>query len=239
MNDAIPSFSSLEFKRPDRDNLKANYAIIDAFLDQGDHAEALKHFDEVRRAYESWASLVHLQFSRDTTNENYKKARDYADALTPVATGYEVETKRRLLKNRDALTKLVGEYVARLWDADITTFDARIEKDLEEEARLSAEYTALLASARIEWDGQHLNLSGLVPYLQSNDRDTRHRAEQARWAFLNRTAQNWTVFSTIWCICVRKWPARWALSTTRHWVIAGCAVRITAQRKSRHFVRKS
>ncbi|WP_367160210.1 M3 family oligoendopeptidase [Kozakia baliensis] len=186
MNDAIPSFSSLEFKRPDRDNLKANYAIIDAFLDQGDHAEALKHFDEVRRAYESWASLVHLQFSRDTTNENYKKARDYADALTPVATGYEVETKRRLLKNRDALTKLVGEYVARLWDADITTFDARIEKDLEEEARLSAEYTALLASARIEWDGQHLNLSGLVPYLQSNDRDTRHRAEQARWAFFEQ-----------------------------------------------------
>jgi len=179
------AFSELAFPRPDRESLADIYGAIAAQLDAGERRDALAAFDAARRHYESWASLVHLQFSRDTTNEAAKAERDYCDTLGPVATGHEVEIKRRLLDDpdREGLVALLGTHVVALWEADITTFDPRIAADLEEEARLSAEYTALLASAKIEIDGEVVNLSGLAPYAQNADRDVRHRAEQARWGF--------------------------------------------------------
>ncbi|AQS88792.1 oligoendopeptidase F [Neoasaia chiangmaiensis NBRC 101099] len=183
MTNAIPSFNDLSFDRPSRESLAADYAAVATYLDADDWDGALAAFDDARRRFESWASLVHLQFSRHTTDERAKTDRDYADALAPVATGHEVTIKRRLLENRARLESSVGSYVAALWEADITTFDPRIAADLEKEAKLSGDYTALLASAKIEFDGKTLNLAGLVPYQQSLDRETRHLAEQARWAF--------------------------------------------------------
>lgn len=179
----MPAFSSLQFDRPTAETLAAEYDAVGRLLDTDDLAGAVAAFDLTRRRFDSWASLVHLQFSRDTADEAAKAERDYADALAPAAAAHEVALKRRLLDKRPALEAVVGPYVARLWEADITTFDPRIAKDLEEEARLGADYTALLASAQIAFDGETLNLSGLVPYLQSSDRETRHAAERARWAF--------------------------------------------------------
>jgi M3 family oligoendopeptidase len=77
----------------------------------------------------------------------------------------------------------VGAHALRLWEADAATFDPVIKSDLEEESRLSAAYTALLASAKISFAGGTVNLAGLDAYAQDPDRDTRHRAETARWAF--------------------------------------------------------
>lgn len=178
-------FSDVAFARPSEDSLRETYRDIADKLDRGARGEALSAFDIARRHYESWASLVHLQFSRDTTDSAAQAERDYADALGPIVTGHEVAIKRRLLADPDraGLIGALGDHVVRLWEADITTFDPRIAADIEEESHLSAEYTALLASAKIEIDGQTVNLAGLAPFAQSLDRDTRHRAEQARWAF--------------------------------------------------------
>ena len=185
MTKTIPPFSELSFPWPDEQSLKARYDAIASLLDAGDRVEALHAFDAARREYESWASHVHLQFSRNTQDEAAKADRDYADRLSPVATDHEVTVKKRILADpdREGLEAIVTPHVVRLWEADTTTFDPRISTDLEEEARLAGEYTALLAGAKIPFDGKMLNLSGLVPYLQGMDRDVRHAAEAARWAF--------------------------------------------------------
>ncbi|QQX91279.1 M3 family oligoendopeptidase [Gluconobacter sphaericus] len=185
MTKTIPPFSELSFPRPDEQSLKARYDAIASLLDAGDRVEALHAFDAVRREYEAWASHVHLQFSRNTQDEAAQADRDYADRLSPVATDHEVTVKKRILADpdREGLEAIVTPHVVRLWEADTTTFDPRISTDLEEEARLAGEYTALLAGAKIPFDGKMLNLSGLVPYLQGMDRDVRHAAEAARWAF--------------------------------------------------------
>ncbi|QDH16298.1 M3 family oligoendopeptidase [Swingsia samuiensis] len=191
MTNAIPSFSDLSFSRPDEKCLQTRYALIEDLLDQGQREEGLKAFDQVRREYESWSSYVHLQFSRNTQDEQAKADQEYADKLTPIALDYEIKTKKRLLSDADrsGLERILTPHVVKLWEADVTTFDARIAQDIEEESRLTAEYTALLASAQIEFDGKTLNLSGLVPYLQSLDRDVRHAAARARWAFFEENGE--------------------------------------------------
>ncbi|RUT24502.1 peptidase M3 [Asaia sp. W19] len=180
---AFPLFESLDFPTPSRETLGQAYDAVGAALDEGDLPCALNLFDAQRRAYESWSALVELRFAQDTRNAAFVAARDYADTLTPFATGLETDIKKRVLSLREQAAQHLDAHVLALWEADITTFDERIEPMLAEEARLSAEYTTLLAAAEIPFRGERHNLSGLEPFQQDADRTTRHEAEAARWAF--------------------------------------------------------
>lgn len=183
-------FSAIHEPRPTRAGLEDAYAAINGLLDAGDRATALADWDRQRRHYDTLSSLVHLRFAQDTTDATAKADRDYADALSPEAAELEVALKRRLLAEADrpGIAAVVGEHALRLWETDVTTFDPAIKSDLEEESKLTARYTELLASAKLEFDGKTLNLAGLGPHLEDPDRDTRYRAEQARWSFFEANA---------------------------------------------------
>lgn len=182
---AVPNFAELAFPRPTRESLAAERAAVEALLDAGDLPAALAEWDRQRRDYDSWSALVGLRFSQDTTDAAAKAEREYRDALAPVATDHETALKRRLLAwpDRAALDAAAGGFAVRLWEMDVTTFEPAIAADLEEESRLGARYTALLAAARIEIGGEVVNLAGLAPYAEDSDRALRHEAEAKRWAF--------------------------------------------------------
>ncbi|HEY1414059.1 MAG TPA: M3 family oligoendopeptidase, partial [Rhodopila sp.] len=186
----VPSFSDIAESRPTQDELADAYRAIGAALDRGDRAAAVTDWDRLRRRYETWSALVHLRFAQDTTDPTAKADRDYADTLAPEAAEFEIAIKRRLLADEDraAVASLVGEHALRLWDTDVATFDPIIKPDLEEEARLSARYTELLASATLEIGGQTVNLAGLDPYAEDPDRSIRYEAERVRWRFFQQTA---------------------------------------------------
>jgi M3 family oligoendopeptidase len=185
-----PKFDNIAEPRPTRDGLAEAYAAIGSALDRGDRAAALAEWDGLRRRYDTWSALVHLRFAQDTTNAGAKADRDYADALSPEAADLETALKRRLLADGDrtGVAALVGEHALRLWDTDVTTFDPVIKPDLEEESRLCARYTELLASAKLEIAGQTVNLAGLGPYAEDPERSIRHEAEQVRWRFFEANA---------------------------------------------------
>ncbi|WP_149536044.1 M3 family oligoendopeptidase [Siccirubricoccus phaeus] len=182
---AFPRFADLAFPTPTEAGLAAAARAILAHIAAGEVEAALAEWDRQRRDYESWASLVHLHFSQDTASAEAKAAREYADALAPIATEHEVAVKRALLAlpDRVALERLAGRHAVLLWETDITTFDPAIKAELEEEAKLGARYTELLASAKLEIGGQVVNLSGLAPFAEDPDRELRYRAEALRWGF--------------------------------------------------------
>ena len=177
-------FTDIFEPRPTRDGLTSAYRAIAETLDR-DRAGAVADWDRLRRRYDTWSALVHLRFAQDTTDEAAKADRDYADALSPEAADLETALKRRLLADPDrpGVAAVVGEHALRLWETDVTTFDPIIKPDLEEEARVSARYTELLASAKLEIAGNTVNLAGLGPYAEDPDRSVRHEAEQVRWRF--------------------------------------------------------
>ncbi len=177
-------FDDIEAVTPTRDSLAAAYASLNGLLDRDAVREALAEWEGLRRATGTWSALVHLRFSQDTANEEYKAAREYADALGPVIADHETSFKNRLLALDPALIEAqYGKHAVDIWRNDVTTFAPVIADDLEEESKLEARYTALLASATFEFDGETVNLAGLTPYTESLDRDTRHRAAAARWGF--------------------------------------------------------
>lgn len=181
-------FADIAAERPTRESLSAEHADIEALLDAGNRPAALAEWDVARRRFETWSALVHLRFAQNTADPAAISDRDYADALAPEATALEIAIKRRLLADPDraGLESAAGAHAVRLWDCDIATFDPAIKADLEDESRLSARYTSLLASASIEIGGMSVNLSGLAPFAEDPDRAVRHEAEQRRWAFFER-----------------------------------------------------
>jgi M3 family oligoendopeptidase len=178
-------FTDISAARPTPESLATSYAAINARLDAGEIAPAIAEWETLRREVESWTALTDLRFEQDTTDDVAKAEKDYRDELAPTITGHEIAMKRRLLAHPEsaAVAAITGAHALRLWEMDVTTFDPAIEADLVEESKLQSRYTALLASARMEIDGEVVNLSGLAPYTQNLDREVRHRAEQARWAF--------------------------------------------------------
>ncbi|MBR0658394.1 M3 family oligoendopeptidase [Neoroseomonas oryzicola] len=180
-------FDDIIAPRPDKEALAAQYAVVDARLDAGDRAGALAEWDQARRGYETWSALVHLRFAQDTTDKDAVAAREYADALAPEAATHETALKRRLLGEADraGLEALAGKHAVALWETDVTAFDPKIAAETEEESRLTARYTALMAGARVSVKGKEVNLSGLAPFAEDEDRATRHEAEQARWGFFS------------------------------------------------------
>lgn len=178
-------FADIAAPRPDRESLAAAHAAVAARLDAGDRAGALAAWDAARRDWETWSALVHLRFAQDTTDPAAVAEREYADALAPEAATHETALKRRLLAEPDraGLAALAGGHALALWQTDITAFDPAIAADTEEESRLAARYTKLLAGARVTVRGREVNLAGLAPFAEDPDRTLRHEAEAARWAF--------------------------------------------------------
>ena len=93
--------------------------------------------------------------------------------------------KRRLLAlpDRTGLARAAGAHAVRMWETDVTAFDPAIKPDLEEESRLTARYTEILASAALSIGGKTVNLAGLAPFAEDPDRPVRHEAETLRWSF--------------------------------------------------------
>jgi M3 family oligoendopeptidase len=189
-------FSDITAPTPTTETLAAAYAAINAQLDENP-ATAIAAWETLRRSLETWSSLVHLRFEQDTKNADYKAAKDYADELNPVATSHEIALKRRLLAhpNRAEIAAITGAHALRLWEMDVTTFEPIIQADLEQESKLNSKYTELLASAKIDIDGETVNLSGLAPYAQNLDRETRYAAATGLWAFFSA---NGAAFDTIY-----------------------------------------
>jgi M3 family oligoendopeptidase len=178
-------FVDIDVPAPSRESLAAHHATLMRRLDAGDRTGTLRDWDRSRRAFETWSALVHLRFARDTTDAEARAAREFADALAPEAADLDIAMMRRLLADpdRDGLAREAGAHAVRLWETDVTAFDPAIKPDLEEESRLSARYTELLAGARLEVRGQTVNLAGLAPFAEHSDRAVRHEAETVRWSF--------------------------------------------------------
>ncbi|MSP02436.1 MAG: M3 family oligoendopeptidase [Acetobacteraceae bacterium] len=180
-------FDSISAPTPDKDGLNAAYALLNRQLDRGDLGGALAAWDGERRSFETWSALVHLRFAQNTADAEAKSAREYADALAPEVADLETMFKRRLLADtdREGLMRAAGAHAVRLWETDVTAFDPAIKPDLEEESRLSARYSELLASASLSIGGQTVNLAGLAPFAEDPDRAIRHEAERVRWEFFS------------------------------------------------------
>ncbi|MEO1691767.1 MAG: M3 family oligoendopeptidase, partial [Cyanobacteria bacterium J06631_6] len=192
MSQTQTNFADIQVEKPTIEQVTAEYETINTALDKAqtkaEKEQALQQWEDLRRRLDTWSAMTSLNFSQDTTNKTYQEAQAYSDRLQPKLTALEVAMKQRLLDSQDRpeLESILGQQAFSLWSADVTTFEPAIEADLVQESELVNQYVQLLASAKIEFRGETLNLSGIRQYTQDSDRQTRYEAEKARWSFFSQ-----------------------------------------------------
>lgn len=189
------AFADIQSPTPDLDELASRIGAIRTALEAATDTETcMRHiaeWDAVRREFSTWSSLVELRFDQDTRDAEAKAAREHHDEVMPRWTELEVSMKRTLLDHaqRAGIEGELGPQAFALWESDVLAFAPEIQDDLVTESKLDAEYTELLASAELRFQGEEYSLATIVKFRQHADRDVRHGAEQVNWGWAAENAE--------------------------------------------------
>ncbi len=182
-------FSDYKYERPDLNSIGIEF---EGLLEEFENAKDLetqngiiKKINKLRLHVDSMASLVHIRYSIDTTDEFYMEEMNFIDENTPVYEGLIAKYYRALINSefKDELKEIWGEQIFRLAEMQIQTFSEEIMEDLVSENKLVTEYNKLVASAKLDFQGEIRNLSQMTPFMQSKDRLIRKQAYDKVYSF--------------------------------------------------------
>jgi len=130
-------------------------------------------------------TIAHIRHDIDTTDEFYNGEKEYYDEMQPRLANLTVEYQRGMYQSpyRSYLEEKIGKVAFKNIELQLKAFDEKLIPLMQEENALTTKYDNLIASAKIEWEGETLNLSLLKPYLTSSDRNVRKRAYEKYSAF--------------------------------------------------------
>lgn len=186
----VLKFSEYRYERPDRaaaaDAFKEKIAAMRAAASLEEQLEAISAVNKLRNEIETMFQLVTIRHSINTEDAFYKAEQDYADETSPILQEYVTDYYRALTESpfRSGIEEKYGTQLLRTAELALKTFKPEIIEDLQLENKLRTEYSQLIASARIPFDGEERTLSQLTPYTQSTDRATRKSASEAAFGFL-------------------------------------------------------
>ena len=194
-------FNEYEYEHLDLEKIKAEFSrLIESFKKAKNMKGQVAAFDEIiklRNHIETMQTLVSVRHSIDTNDEFYDKENEYMDEISPILFGFTNDFYKALVnsKFKDELIQKYGKFLFDLAENTLKTFSPEIIPDAQEENRLSSKYSKLIASAKIDFDGKELNLSQMVPYTQSKDRNVRIEAAKKVAQFF---AENQDEFDNIY-----------------------------------------
>ncbi|MFB5678673.1 M3 family oligoendopeptidase [Paenibacillus terreus] len=183
-------FSEMKYERPDMSEFEQRFKnLLGQFRSaiQPEQGKAvIQELNKLRSHVDTNCQLVEIRHSIDTTDEFYKKEKEYVDEIKPLIQEYITDYYRALADSplRGDLEKEWGSQLFRLAEVSLKAFDPSIIEDMQQENKLGTEYMALIASAKIPFEGEERTLPQLTPFLQSTDRDVRRRAAEAQSGFM-------------------------------------------------------
>ena len=175
-------FNEYKYEHLDLEKIKKEFSGLIKSFEKAENVEGqVNAFDEIiklRNHIETMQTLVSVRHSIDTNDEFYDKENEYMDEISPILFGFTNDFYKALVnsKFKDELIQKYGKFLFDLAENTLKTFSPEIIPDAQEENRLSSKYSKLIASAKIDFDGKELNLSQMVPYTQSKDRNVRIEA---------------------------------------------------------------
>jgi len=184
-------YSQMHYIRPDIEKVgKEMRELINKFINAASFIEAdqlMDSINKIRNEFDSMKIIAFINYSNDTNNKNFIAEQDYFDNNSPLFNDYIFNYYKALTESsfKKDLTEKYGNHLFEIADISLKSFCHEIIEDMQKENHLCSEYVKLKASAKINFDGKELNLQELEPYMESVDRDIRHKAFIAYWKFFD------------------------------------------------------
>lgn len=177
-------FSEMSYKRVEFEPFKAEFdkvlASFEAAKDKEAALSALKSFYSLCDCFYSMANLCYIRYTMDTADEYYSAEHGYYDENGPRFSQLFDRMSAALLSSplKGEIEGAFGSLLFKNLELEHRAMDEKIVGDMAEENRLDSEYTKLIASGLVEFDGKTMNLSQLGYYMDSPDRGVRKAAYQ-------------------------------------------------------------
>lgn len=182
-------FEDFSYTRPNVDEVEKKFmAALERFEaagSVGEQEKAIQEINDIRNHLSTDFNLVYIRHSIDTNDEFYKEEQDFLDEIEPLTKSWDTKFYQALVKStfRTELEAKWGTQLFALAECELKTFDDSIIEDLQLENKLSTKYSKLVASAKIDFNAQELTLAQLDPFTESEDREVRKKASEAKFGF--------------------------------------------------------
>jgi M3 family oligoendopeptidase len=183
-------FENYTYKRPNLEEVTEKFNLALENLKNAPSAaeqnKVMMEINQIRNDLGTMFNLCYIRHSIDTNDEFYKNEQDYMDEIQPEVEGLVTQYYRVLVdsKFRPELEDKWGKQLFALAEGQLKTFIPEIVPLLQKENRLSTEYTKLMASAKIVFEGEERTLAQLEPFTESTDRVIRKSANEAKFGFM-------------------------------------------------------
>ncbi|OCN03231.1 M3 family oligoendopeptidase [Clostridium sp. W14A] len=175
-------FSDMKYERPELDAIKRQYIeITRQFPDCSTASEQydliLQH-EKLMSNFQSMGTIAYIRNSINTVDPFYEKEIAFFDSNNPVFEE-SVQNFYKVIvasKFRPELEQKTGKLFFKNLEISMRSFSPAVIDLKKKENALVTEYEKLLASAKIEFSGETLNLSEIQKYQISSDRPTRKAA---------------------------------------------------------------
>ena len=182
-------FSEFKYERPNYEKYKEVFIeLIKNIHDSSTYKEQKKYIENInklRNNIETMQTICSIRNSINTEDEFYDIEKNYWDEYLPFYEELNSLFYKEIVnsKFKKDLELDYGKQFISICDYSLKVFSSNIINDLQEENKLCSEYTKLLASANIDFEGKIRNLSGLSPFMLSEDRNIRIKASKAYYNF--------------------------------------------------------
>ncbi|WP_010283248.1 M3 family oligoendopeptidase [Bacillus timonensis] len=183
------NFNDFQYERPNMDQVEKTFDVaLEKFKNATnpvEQDEAMKEIISIQRTVETAFNICYIRHTVDTNDEFYKQEQDYLDEIQPLVQGLITKYYEALVasKFRTELENKWGKQLFDFAETQIKTFTPEVVEDLQLENKLSSEYTKLVASAKIMFEGEERTLAQIQPFTESKDREMRKKANEVRFAF--------------------------------------------------------
>jgi len=188
-------FDQFTYERPNLEEVKPVFQqLLGKFKSASnvqEQVDVMKELNDIRLNIDTMQNICYIRHSIDTNDEFYKKEQDYIDEMMPEVHGMVTEYYQELVNSpyRKELEEKWGKQLFALAESEMKTFSPDIVTLLQKENKLSSQYTKLMASAKIPFEGEERTLAQMGPFTQSVNRDTRRKAAQATVAFFEENQE--------------------------------------------------
>ncbi|WP_419879014.1 M3 family oligoendopeptidase [Brevibacillus centrosporus] len=188
-------FTQIAYERVNMEQIEQQFdQLLQAFAQASSFEEqdrVMGQLISLRQEVESAREVAQIRHTINTEDTFYKDEQDYWDEVGPVYQGLVSRYYDAIVHStfRADLEQKWGAQLFRIAETTLRTFSPEVVTDLQEENRLTSRYVALIASAKIQFEGEERTIPQLIPYQTSTDRATRKKANEAKYAFFQKHAE--------------------------------------------------
>ncbi|HOJ77773.1 MAG TPA: M3 family oligoendopeptidase [Bacillota bacterium] len=197
----MSGFKDYQYVRPDIEGLKLKFnQLLSQFNNAATAAtqkQVIEAINNLRNEFDSMEALVYIRHTIDTNDPYYEAENNFFDEIKPIYEGLVNQYYQALVTSdyRKELEASLGQQLFRIAELKLQTFAPEVITDLQKENKLISQYVKLRASAKILFEGAERNLEQMIPFLESQDRTIRIKAQQS---FTNFFVENEAQFDQIY-----------------------------------------